>query len=88
MSKNRNTISKKFILDYVIETYGSFRHNIDNFIKAIRKTSKYYSLNKKDLFYYIIERRNTITGATSYGFDTDYGREIRNTFEHYYYYYN
>jgi len=85
MAKQRNTISKKFILNYVTETYGNFRHDIDTFIDAIKKTSKEYSLNKKDLFYYIIERRGSITGTTSYGFDTAYGREIRATFEHYYY---
>lgn len=83
--KKYNTISKKFIVNYITEQYGTFKHNIDDFIRAIRETSKEYKLNKKDLFHYIIERASTISGTQSYGFDTAYGREIRQTFEANYY---
>ena len=76
-----NTISKKFITDYIIDNYGAMRHNADKMAKAIRETAKEYGLNKTDLFFYIIERRVAIPGTTSYGFDTAYGREIRETFE-------
>ena len=81
----RNTISKKYIVDYIEQNYGEFKQDINRFINAIRKTSKEYNLNKKDLFHYIIERKNTISFATSYGFDTNYGREIREYFSHCYY---
>jgi len=80
----RNTISKKYILDYITENYGEMNHDLVDFTKAIRATSKEYNLNKKDLFHYIIERKPTIPMATSYGFDTRYGREIRGTFSNHY----
>ena len=80
-----NTISKKFIVDYITENYGEMRHDPDKFVKAIRLTAKEFGLDKKDLFFYIIERSNTIPMATSYGFDTAYGREIRGTFSSNYY---
>jgi hypothetical protein len=79
-----NTISKKFITEYIIDNYGAMRHDADRMIRAIRATAEEFGLNKKDLFFYIIERRGNITGATSYGFDTAYGREIRATFENKY----
>jgi hypothetical protein len=79
-----NTISKKFITDYIIDNYGAMRHDADKMIRAIRATAKEYRLNKTDLFFYIIERRGDIPMSTSYGFDTAYGREIRGTFEHNY----
>ena len=76
-----NTISKKFITDYIIDNYGAMRHDADRMIRAILATAKEYGLNKVDLFFYIIERRVGIPMTTSYGFDTAYGREIRETFK-------
>lgn len=75
-----NTISKKYIIDYITSNYGPMKHDIYKMHHAIIATAKSFKLNKKDLFHYIVERSNTIPGATSYGFDTAYGREIRNTF--------
>lgn len=83
----KNTISKKYIEDYILNTYGKLRHNPKTMAKAIRYTAKEFDLNCKDLFHYIIEGTNTIPFTKSYGFDTGYGREIKNTFSHYYYYY-
>ena len=80
----RNTISKKYIIDYITSNYGSMRHDIFRMYYAIISTSKVYNLNKKDLFHYIIERADSIPMTTSYGFDTAYGREIRYTFENHY----
>lgn len=80
----RNTISKKFIKDYLIENYGEVRHDLDAFTYAIRETANEYELNKKDLFFYMIERRATIALTTSYGFDTRYGREIREKVQYHY----
>lgn len=81
----KNTISKKYIVDYVTKNYGKMNHDADKFVKSIRNTAKQYGLNKKDLFHYIIERASTIPMTTSYGFDTRYGREIRETFAEKYY---
>lgn len=76
----KNTISKKYIVDHIVGNYGEMRHDADRMVRALRVTAKEYELNVKDLFHYIIERSNTIPMATSYGFDTAYGREIRETF--------
>lgn len=81
----RNTISKKFIIDYITSNYGAMKHDIYRMYYAIIDTANEYKLNKKDLFFYIIERRDTIPMTTSYGFDTAYGREIRDTFSTNYY---
>lgn len=80
-----NTISEKYVINHILENYGQLRHNPKKLVNAVRKTAKDYSLNKIDLFHYIIERKQSILGTTSYGFDTAYGREIRSTFEYYYY---
>jgi hypothetical protein len=61
------------------------RHDLNKLVKAVRQTAKEYELNKKDLFHYIIERADTIPMSKSYGFDTGYGRAIRETFEYNYY---
>jgi len=81
-----NTISKKYILDYINKECGSeMRHDLAKFIATINNTASQFDLNKKDLFHYMIERADTIPMSQSYGFDTAYGREIRGTFEVNYY---
>jgi len=84
-SKIMNTISKNYIVNHIESNYGQMRHDADKMAKAIRQTAKEYELDKKALFHYIVERENTIPMATSYGFDTWYGRAIRETFEYNYY---
>lgn len=79
-----NTISKKYIVDYINSNYGAMRHDANIMAKALRLTSKEFGLDIKDLFHYIVERASTISGATSYGFDTAFGREIRDTFSYNY----
>ena len=85
MGRELNTISVEYVSDYILENYGELRHDVSKMVKAIRSTSKEFSINKKDLFHYIIEGSGTIPMTTSYGFDTSYGREIKNTFEYNYY---
>lgn len=80
-----NTISKKYIIDYITSNYGPMKHDIYMMHHAIVATAKSFKLDKKSLFHYIIERTDAISGATSYGFDTAYGREIRERFEYEYY---
>ena len=75
-----NTISKKYVVDYLVTNYGEMRHDAERMVKALRVTAKQFNLDVKDLFHYIVENSGTIPSATSYGFDTAYGREIRNTF--------
>jgi len=80
----KNTISQKYVISYITKNYGEMRHCPKKLVKALNKTAKGFNLNKIDLFHYIIERKNSICGATSYGFDTAFGREIRKTFEYNY----
>ena len=80
-----NTISEKYILNYINSNYGEMKQDLKTFTKAIRTTAKEFKLNKVNLFHYIIERTTDIPLSTSYGFDTAYGREIRETFSHNYY---
>lgn len=80
-----NTISKKYVVGHIESNYGEMKQDPDKFVKALRDTANTYDLNKQDLFHYIIERKATIAGTQSYGFDTAYGREIRRAFEANYY---
>jgi hypothetical protein len=80
----KNTISKKYIVDYIVKNYGPMRHDASRMVKAIRLTGGYYGISKVDLFHYIIERSGTVPFTTSYGFDTEYGRRVRNNFKNNY----
>ena len=81
----QNTISKKYISDYITKELGcELKHDLVSLTKAVRLTSNKFKFNKKDLFHYIIERRGGIPMTLSYGFDTPYGREIRDNFNYFY----
>ena len=75
----------KEIKQYLEENYGECRHDENKFEVALSNTAIAFELNEHDLFHYIVERKNYIGGAVSYGFDTAYGRDIRRVFEGEYY---
>ena len=75
-----NTISQKYIRDYIIEQYGEVRHNLRRMAKACRIVAKIYGYTPKEIFHFMIEQK-PLTGTHSYGFNTAYGREIREEFE-------
>ena len=81
----RNTISAKYIREYLTETYGEVRQEPKKFAKAIRLTASDFDLNKKDLFHFVVDQKPTIPMALSYGFQTGYGRELMNRVQDYYY---
>tara|TARA_R110000787_G_scaffold227581_3_gene335258 strand:- start:1055 stop:1321 length:267 start_codon:yes stop_codon:yes gene_type:complete len=82
----KNTISKKYVVDYIENDLGEImRHDPASMTGAIRETAKVFGLNKYNLFHYIVERADTISGTQSYGFDTEWGRAIRAYFESEYY---
>jgi hypothetical protein len=85
MTKVRNTISAKYIREYLTETYGRVKQDPIKFSKALRSVGNEYKVNKKDLFHLIIENRGSIPMSTSYGFQTRYGRELINEFKNKYY---
>lgn len=75
-----NTISQKYIKDYITEHYGEVRHNLRRMAKACRIVAKIYGYTPKQIFHFMIEQE-PLTGTHSYGFNTSYGREIREEFE-------
>ena len=85
MTQVRNTISAKYIREYLIETYGRVKQNPTKFSKALRSVGNEYKVNKKDLFHLIIENRDSIPMTISYGFQTRYGRELIESFKNQYY---
>ena len=79
-----NTISQKYIKNYITEHYGEVRHNLRRMVKACKIVAKHYGFTPKEIFHFMIEQE-PLTGTHSYGFNTSYGREIREEFEVQYY---
>jgi hypothetical protein len=75
-----NTISQKYIKDYITENYDEVRHNLKRMAKACRIVAKIYGYTPKQIFHFMIEQIS-LSGTHSYGFNTAYGREIREEFE-------
>ena len=74
------TISQKYIKDYITENYGEVRHNLKRMAKACRIVAKIYGYTPKQIFHFMIEQVSL--GSThSYGFNTAFGRAIREEFE-------
>lgn len=80
-----NTISQKYIKDYITENYGEVRHNIKSMAKACKTVAKLYNCTPKQIFHFIIENQPINYYTHSYGFHTAYGREIFEEFEIEYY---
>ena len=76
----KNTISQKYIKDYITVNYGEVRHNLRRMAKACKIVAKIYGYTPKQIFHFMIEQTN-LGGTHSYGFNTAYGREIRDEFE-------
>ena len=74
------TISQKYIRDYITEHYGELRHDVKRMAKACRIVAKYYGYTPKQIFHFMIEQES-LDATHSYGFNTAYGREIREEFE-------
>ena len=75
-----NTISQKYIKDYITEHYGEVRHNLKRMAKACRIVAKQYGYTPKQIFHFMIEQVS-LGGTHSYGFNTAHGRQIRHDFE-------
>lgn len=78
------TISQKYIKDYITENYGEIRHDLKRMAKACRIVAKIYGYTPKQIFHFMIEQVS-LGGTHSYGFNTAYGREIREEFNTQYY---
>ena len=79
------TISQKYIKNYITENYGEVRHNLKRMADACRIVAIIYGYTPKQIFHFMIEQKPLIGpegfGTHSYGFNTRYGREIREEFE-------
>ena len=73
------TISQKYIRDYITEHYGEPQHDVKRLAKTCRIVAKLYYYTPKQIFHFMIEQE-PLAGTHSYGFNTAYGREIREEF--------
>ena len=39
-NKDMNTISKKYVVDYLVSNYGEMRHDAERMVRALRVTAK------------------------------------------------
>ena len=51
-----NTISQKYIKDYITENYGEGRHNLRSMAKACKAVAKIYGYTPKQIFHFMIEQ--------------------------------
>ena len=78
-------LTKNYINNYLLNTYGYNKHNTNKLLKASRETAKQYKVKARDIFFFMIEQKPINKLYThSYGFNTSGGREVRNTFKNYY----
>ena len=80
----KNTITQKYIRNYLTENYGEIRHNVKRLAIACIEVGKIYGYTPKQIFHFMIEQV-PVDRSHSYGFNTAYGRDIREEFEVQYY---
>lgn len=79
-------MNAKQIENYLVLNYGGLKHCPHKMSKAIKQTSKIFDIDRKKLFHLIVENEPIKECYThSYGFHTQTGRNIINTFQNYYY---
>jgi len=49
-----NTISQKYIKDYITENYGEVRHNLKRMAKACRVVAKHYGFTPKQILHFML----------------------------------
>ena len=87
----KNTISQKYIKDYIRDLIDiPFQRNLSieivvfssvrRMAKACKIVAKIYGYTPKQIFHFMVEQ-TSLSGTHSYGFNTAYGREIREEFE-------
>ena len=74
------------IRNYIIKNYGVMRHSEFDLLRACRVISNRYGFSPADVFHFIIENQD-IEGSyvNSYGFNTAFGRSIKQEFSEVYY---
>ena len=79
-------LTKKGIERYIINNYGASRHNFEYMRMACIKVSKMFKCSPIEIFHFMIENE-PIKGLNthSYGFNTSFGRHIKDEFKNAYY---
>lgn len=81
-------LTQNYIENYCIENYGYFKHNKKAFNLACKKTAKLAQCKPIEIFHFIVENVDFNGFCNSYGFNTSYGRQIKNDFKNNYYNFN
>ena len=80
-------LTQNYIETYIVSNYGVMKHNKKAFVLACRKTAIAAHCKPMQIFHFIIENIDYNGFCNSYGFNTSYGRNLKNDFENNYYNY-
>lgn len=75
----------KEIEKYLTDTYGKVVHDVNRMEFACKEVASIHEVKAKDIFHFMVEN-TPIKGlyTHSYGFNTAYGRELKNHFSEVY----
>ncbi len=70
-----------YIKDYIVNNLGcDVRHDLDTLLEAVEETSDTFDVDQEGLLKFMLANE-PMTGTHSYGFQTAYGRAIREHFQ-------
>jgi hypothetical protein len=81
-------LTENYIQNYIVSNYGQMKHSKKAFNLACKKTAKTAECKPIELFHFIIENVDFNGFCNSYGFNTRYGKQIKQDFENNYYNFN
>lgn len=70
-----------YIKDYIVNNLGcDVRHDLDTLLEAVQETSDAFDVDQEGLLRFMLANERALPGTHSYGFQTAYGRAIREHF--------
>ena len=70
-----------YIKDYIVNNLGcDVRHDLDTLLEAVEETSDAFDVDQEGLLRFMLANERALPGTHSYGFQTAYGRAIREHF--------
>ena len=70
-----------YIKDYIANNLGcDVRHDLDTLLEAVEETSDAFDVDQEGLLRFMLANERALPGTHSYGFQTAYGRAIREHF--------
>lgn len=70
-----------YIKDYIENDLSSdVRHDLDTLLEAVQETSDAFDVDQEGLLRFMLANERALPGTHSYGFQTAYGRAIREHF--------